>query len=64
MDNGLPCDECGGPTYMHQHVDGVPTTCRECDQWREEMERQQHEEEQRALENQAMEEHLQRHPHG
>lgn len=34
MSNGLPCEECGRPTYMHCHVDGVPTTCRDCDERR------------------------------
>jgi hypothetical protein len=50
MDYGLPCDVCGGPTYMHCHVDGVPTTCRDCDdQAREEAEMEARQEHSRML---------------
>lgn len=64
MDNGLPCDECGGPTYMHCHVDGIPTTCRECDERRAWEDEQRHQDEMAELERIAMEEHFARHPHG
>lgn len=29
-DGGLPCDICDGPTYMHCHVEGIQTICRDC----------------------------------
>lgn len=64
MDNGLPCDECGGPTYMHCHVDGVPTICRDCENLRAEMEEAQHQEEMRELESREIESHFREHPHG
>lgn len=64
MDSGLPCDDCGDPTFMHCHVDGVPTTCRECDMCREEWEAERQEDERRQLEDRAIEEHFTRHPHG
>lgn len=68
MDNGLPCDDCGGPTYMHCHLNDVPTLCRDCaaewDNRRAELEEVQHQEEMRELERMEMEEHFRRHPHG
>ncbi|MCV6826033.1 MULTISPECIES: hypothetical protein [Halocynthiibacter] len=58
-DLGLPCDECGGPTYMPCHVEGIPTTCMECATRRSdelaELDEQQHQEEMRQLEEKELE---------
>lgn len=34
MDDGLPCDRCGQPTYMYWHVGDEPTLCRSCNEER------------------------------
>jgi len=49
---------------MHCHVEGVPTICMDCENRRAEEEEAQHQEEMRQLEEQAMEEHFARQPHG